>query len=64
MLRIDKLRDWSHFDDFAIRQSGDPIADGAQTIQVVRDHKNSEAQRLLSVLISTSKSLAEIGSSP
>ena len=64
MLRAEELRDGPYLDDLAVGERGDAIGDRIQAIEIVGDHKNSEAQRLLSVLISTSKSLAEIGSSP
>ena len=39
--------DWTHLDDFTVRQGGDPIADGVQAVQIVGHHENSEAERLL-----------------
>ena len=47
VLRTDELLDRSHLDDFPVGESGDAIADSVQAVQIMRHHKDGEAERLL-----------------
>ena len=47
MLGADELLDRPHLDDFPAGEGGDAITDRVQAIQIVRHHKDGEAERLL-----------------